>query len=90
MKKLPSREKVLSHDHTWIVVKGKLEFRTPPASLPGKSHGHRSLVSFSPWGRKESGMTERLTLFFSAHSAQLARFPNQGLNLGLGSESVES
>ena len=64
MKKLPSREKVLSHDHTWIVVKEKLEFRTPLVSLPGKSHGHRSLVSCSPWGRKESGLTEQLTLFF--------------------------
>ena len=25
---------------------------------PGKSHGQRSLVGCSPWGRKESGMTE--------------------------------
>ena len=47
-------------------------------------------MSCSPWGRKESGTTERLTLFFFfAHASQLARFPNQGLNLGLGSESVE-
>ena len=28
--------------------------------LPGKSHGRRSLVGYSPWGRKESDMTERL------------------------------
>ena len=28
--------------------------------LPGKSHGQRSLVAYSPWGRKESDMTERL------------------------------
>ena len=27
-----------------------------------KSHGQRSLVDCSPWGRKESGVTERLTL----------------------------
>ena len=33
-----------------------------PVSLPGKSHGQRSLVGCSPWGRKESGMTEWLTL----------------------------
>ena len=31
--------------------------------LPGKSHGQRSLVGYSPWGRKESDMTEQLTLF---------------------------
>ena len=30
--------------------------------LPGKSHGLRSLVGYSPWGRKESDMTEQLSL----------------------------
>ena len=30
--------------------------------LPGESHGQRSLVGYSPWGCKESGMTEQLTL----------------------------
>ena len=33
-----------------------------PASLPGESHGPRSLVGYSPRGCKESDMTERLTL----------------------------
>ena len=33
--------------------------------LPGKSHGWRSLVGCSPWGRKESDMTERLHVHFS-------------------------
>ena len=27
---------------------------------PGKSHGQRSLVGYSPWGRKQSDTTERL------------------------------
>ena len=26
--------------------------------LPGESHGQRSLVGYSPWGRKGSDMTE--------------------------------
>ena len=30
--------------------------------LPGKLRGQRSLVGYSPWGCKESDMTERLTL----------------------------
>ena len=30
--------------------------------MPGKSHGWRSLVGYSPWGRKESDTTERLYL----------------------------
>ena len=36
-----------------------------PVLLPGKSHGRRSLVGCSPWGRKESGTTERLHFHFS-------------------------
>jgi len=31
--------------------------------LPGKSHGQRNLVGYSPWGHKESYMTERLLSF---------------------------
>ena len=33
--------------------------------LPGKSHGQRSLVGCSPWGREGSDMTERLHFHFS-------------------------
>ena len=33
--------------------------------MPGKSHGRRSLVGCSPWGRKESDTTERLHFHFS-------------------------
>ena len=36
-----------------------------PVLLPGKSHGQRSLVGCSPWGREESDMTERLHFHFS-------------------------
>ena len=31
-----------------------------PVLLPGKSHEQRSLVGYSPWGRIELDMTERL------------------------------
>ena len=31
-----------------------------PLFLPGKSQGQRSLVGYSPWGHKESDMTECL------------------------------
>ena len=33
-----------------------------PVFLPGESHGQRSLVNCSPWGRKESDTTEPLSL----------------------------
>ena len=36
-----------------------------PVLLPGKSHGWKSLVGCSPWGREESDTTERLHFHFS-------------------------
>ena len=36
-----------------------------PVLWPGKSHGWRSLVGCSPWGRKKSDMTKRLHFHFS-------------------------
>ena len=36
-----------------------------PVLLPRKSHGWRNLVGYSPWGRYESDVTERLQFHFS-------------------------
>ena len=41
------------------------QWQPTPVLLPGKSHGRRSLVGCSPWGRKESDMTEQLHFPFS-------------------------
>ena len=41
------------------------QWQPTPVLLPGKSHGQRSLVGYSPWGREESDMTERLHFHFS-------------------------
>ena len=41
------------------------QWHPTPVLLPGKSHGWRSLVDCSPWGREESDMTERLHFHFS-------------------------
>ena len=41
------------------------QWHPTPVLLPGKSHGWRSLVGCSPWGRKESDTTERLNFHFS-------------------------
>ena len=35
--------------------------KPPQVSLPGKSHGQRSLVGCSTWSRRELGTTEGLT-----------------------------
>ena len=49
---------------TWV---GKIPWRRKwqptPVLLPGKFHGQRSLVNYSPRGRKESGTTERRHFF---------------------------
>ena len=34
------------------------EMQPTPVFLPEKSHGQRSLVGYSPWGHKDSDMTE--------------------------------
>jgi len=41
------------------------QWHPTPVLLPGKSHGRRSLVGCSPWGRKESDTTEQLHFHFS-------------------------
>ena len=49
-----------------------------PAFLPGKSHGQRSLVGYSPCGHKESDTTERLhSLMLSCYVGERGeRFPH--------------
>ena len=62
-----------------------------PVLLPGKSHGRRSLVGYSPWGRTESDMTEQLHFHalekeMATHSSVLAwRIPGTGEPGGLPS-----
>ena len=41
------------------------QWQATPVLLPRKSHGWRSLVGYSPWGRHESAVTERLHFHFS-------------------------
>ena len=43
----------------WVrKIPWRRQWHPPPVLLPGKFHGRRSLVSYSPWGRKESDTTE--------------------------------
>ena len=79
---------------------GKIPWRRKwqptPVLMPGKSHGQRSLVGCSPWGRKELDTTERLSDFtfhfhalekeMATHSSVLAwRIPGMGEPGGLPS-----
>ena len=51
----------------FITARGprRRQWHLTPVLLPGKSHGRRSLVGCSPWGREESDTTERLHFHFS-------------------------
>ena len=53
--------------HTYIrtlYICWRRQWHPTPVLLPGKSHGWRSLVGCSPWGREESDTTEQLPFHF--------------------------
>ena len=41
-------------------ISQRRQWHPTPVLLPGKSHGRRSLVGCSPWGRTESDTTEAM------------------------------
>ena len=45
-------------DAVSIPGSGRRAWQPTPVFLPRESHGQRSLVGYSPWGRKESDTTE--------------------------------
>ena len=52
---MPERPKL----NLWFgKIPWRREWQPIPVFLPGKSREQRSLVSYSPWGRRESDMTE--------------------------------
>ena len=64
LKNLPAMQEI------WVRSLGQEDLlgegMTPaPVFLPGEFHGQESLVGYSPWGHKESGMTEWLALSLS-------------------------
>ena len=59
---------------TWVQSLGREDpwrrrWQPTPVFLPGKAPGWRSLAGYSPWGRRESDMTERLT-----HTRDVSQF----------------
>ena len=71
--KLHSSHNVGGHKfHPWlrkILWRGK--WQPTPVLLPGKSHGQRSVVSYSPWGHKESNPTEQLYSLTHSHARKV-------------------
>ena len=54
---------------TSIVTIWRRNRQPTPVLLPGKFHRLRSLVGYSPWGRKESDTTEWLHIHSNHHSS---------------------
>ena len=47
---------------SWVrKIPWRREWQPTPVLLREEPHGQRSLEGYSPWGRKESNTTERLT-----------------------------
>ena len=49
----------------YFIKTWRRKWQPNPVFLPGKSHGWRGLVGYSPWCRKELDMTERLHFHFT-------------------------
>ena len=82
--KTPPANAGAAADSASIRGSGRRPWHPTPVLLPGKSHGRRSLVGCSPWGRSELDTTERLHFHalekeMATHSSVLAwRIPGMG------------
>ena len=63
----------------WV---GKIPWRTKwqptPVFLPGESHGQRSLAGYSPWGHKDSDMTEWVNSSIRGETGRETYMPQEG------------
>ena len=62
---LTATEAWFDKQERWTFLNGHRQWHPTPVLLPGKSHGWRSLVGCSPWGRLELDTTGRLHFHFS-------------------------
>ena len=63
VKHLPTMRETQLQSLGWK-ISWRRKWQPTPVFLPGKSHGWRNLVGYSPWGRKELDMTEQLHLHY--------------------------
>ena len=68
------------------------KWQPTPVCLPGESHGQRSLVGYSPWGGKESDMTEHASTSLKAISPNVVTLGIRASTheFGRGHSSVHS
>ena len=62
-----------------VLIGRRRQWHPTPVLLTGKSHGWRSLVGCSPWGREESDTTERFHFHFSLSCGLGSGIPGMSL-----------
>ena len=72
VKHLPAMWKTWVRSLSWDDSPGEGNGNLPQYILPGEFHGQRSLVGYSPWSHKDSGLTEWLTYTCTIYSFCLA------------------
>ena len=63
VKHLPTMQETQVQSLGWE-ISWRRKWQPTPVFLPGKSHGWRNLVGYSPWGCKELDTTEQLHLHY--------------------------
>ena len=74
----------------WVrKIPQRRKWQPTPVFLPGESHRQRSLAGYSPWGRKESDMTEQLLFLLSSSLSPTLPVREQNRSYSLwGSEEL--
>ena len=71
--------------HPWVrKIPWRREWQPAPVFLPRKFHGQRSQAGYSPWGHKESDITEQLTLSPSGESGGCGEASRPRVWMGAG------
>ena len=90
VKNLPANAGDVRGSDPWVrKISWSRKWQPTPVFLPGEAHGQRSLVCYSPWGCKESDMTERLSnnkedLVYSRHFIKAEMMTVVGVVMVLG------
>ena len=59
----------------WVgKIPGNRKWQPVPVFLPGKFHGQRNIVGYSPWGRNELDTTERVSTHTHTHTHMRTSF----------------
>ena len=88
VKRLPAMQETQVRSLGWKIL-WRRKWQPAPVLLPGKTRGHRIMVGYCQWGRKESDMTEQLYSLSHANKRNKI-FMLEDLILGKPQASLDS